>query len=146
MQAMLSLFGRAFDDPDQYESAPPSTAYLAALLGSPLFIAVAALEVDLVVGGLAAYVLPKFEQECNEIYIYDLAVDEPFRRRGIATGLIDTLRIVATDRGASVMYVQAHRDDGPAVALYSKLGTGEDVLHFDIEPQRGGADDAIPRT
>lgn len=26
------------------------------------------------VGGLAAYVLPKFEQERSEVYIYDLAI------------------------------------------------------------------------
>lgn len=135
MHAMLSLFGRAFGDADTYESARPGTDYLAALLGSPGFVAVAALSAGLVVGGLAAYVLPKFEQARSEVYIYDLAVDEPFRRRGIATGLIDQLRAVAAERGAWVIYVQADRGDGPAVALYSKLGVGEDVLHFDIRPQ-----------
>ena len=36
------------------------------------------------VGGLAAYVLPKFEQERSEVCIYDLAVAEPHRRQGIA--------------------------------------------------------------
>jgi len=33
-----------------------------------------------------------------------------------------------------VLYVQADLDDGPAIALYSKLGSREDVLHFDIPP------------
>ena len=74
-----------------------------------------------------------------DIYIYDLAVDEPFRRRGIATGLIDKLRAVAVARGAWVIFVQADPGDAPAVALYSKLGAREDVLHFDIAP-RGLAD------
>lgn len=28
--------------------------------------------------------------------------------------------------------------DAPAIALYTKLGTREDVLHFDIPASRGG--------
>jgi aminoglycoside 3-N-acetyltransferase I len=139
MHAMLSLFGRAFDDPDNYESARPGAAYLAELLGSPNFIAVAALHAGCVVGGLAAYVLPKFEQARSEVYIFDLAVDEPFRRRGVAAGLIDAVRAVAADRGAWVVYVQADRGDAPAVALYSRLGVGEEVLHFSFPPRGGVA-------
>ncbi|WP_439630221.1 AAC(3)-I family aminoglycoside N-acetyltransferase [Gemmata sp.] len=146
MRSMLSLFGRAFADPGTYESAQPGADYLAGLLGSPGFVAVAALDAGRVVGGLAAYVLPKFEQARTEVYIYDLAVDEPFRRRGVATGLIDRLRAVAADRGAWVIYVQADRGDGPAVALYSKLGVGEEVLHFDIAPHRGVATGTAPGT
>jgi aminoglycoside 3-N-acetyltransferase I len=137
LESMLSLFGRAFGDPDTYDKARPGPGYLAGLLGSPGFVAVAAIHEGRVVGGLAAYVLPKFEQARSELYIYDLAVDEPFRRRGIATGLIDRLRAVAVDRGAWVIYVQADRGDAPAVGLYSKLGVREDVLHFDIAPRRG---------
>jgi aminoglycoside 3-N-acetyltransferase I len=33
-----------------------------------------------------------------------------------------------------VIYVQAEYGDDPAIALNSKLGTREDVLHFDIAP------------
>jgi ribosomal protein S18 acetylase RimI-like enzyme len=139
LESMLSLFGRAFDDPDSYDKARPGSAYLTGLLGSPGFVAVAAIQNGAVVGGLAAYVLPKFEQARSEIYIYDLAVDEPFRRQGIATGLIDKLRAIAVARGAWVIFVQADPGDAPAVALYSKLGAREDVLHFDIAP-RGLAD------
>jgi ribosomal protein S18 acetylase RimI-like enzyme len=134
MYSMLSLFGRAFDDADTYTSSPPDAGYLAGLLGSPGFIAVAALDGDRVAGGLAAYVLTKFEQARSEVYIYDLAVDEPDRRQGVATGLVDTVRAVAAARGAWVVYVQADRDDAPAIALYSKLGVREEVFHFDIPP------------
>ncbi len=44
------------------------------------------------------------------------------------------LRHVATQRGAWVIFVQADLGDDPAIALYDKLGTREEVLHFDIEP------------
>jgi aminoglycoside 3-N-acetyltransferase I len=84
------------------------------------------------VAGLVAYVLEKFEQERTEIYIYDLAVAERVRRRGIATALIRALQAIAKVRGAWVIYVQADYGDDPAIRLYESLGQREDVMHFDI--------------
>lgn len=132
---MLTTFGEAFGDVESYSSARPSARYLERLLGSDTFIAIAALESGRVVGGLAAYELQKFEQERSEIYIYDLAVAAEHRRNGIATALIRELQGIATERGAYIIYVQADRTDPPAIALYSKLGVREDVLHFDIPPR-----------
>jgi len=77
-------------------------------------------------------VLPKFEQERSEVYIYDLAVADAHRREGIATALIMALKNVAASRGAYMIFVQADIGDDPAIALYTKLGIREDVLHFDI--------------
>jgi aminoglycoside 3-N-acetyltransferase I len=133
MNAMLTMFGEAFQDTSTYSNARPSAAYMERLLGSDTFIALAALKGDEVVGGLAAYVLPKFEQERSEVYIYDLAVAEAYRREGIATAMITELKTVASLRGAYVIFVQADYGDDPAIALYTKLGIREDVLHFDIE-------------
>ena len=134
MRDLLRMFGRAFDDMPTYTAVQPDDAYLAHLLGSDTFIAVAALqgEGEVVVGGLAAYVLPKFERARSEVYLYDLAVADTHRRRGIATALIAELRRIAAARGAWVVFVQADYGDDPAVALYTKLGTREDVMHFDI--------------
>jgi|SRR5262245_3397344 len=132
MDGLLTMFGDAFDDSQTYGRARPSPAYLRRLLGSDYFIALAALRNDEVVGGLAAYELRKFEQERSEIYIYDLAVAAPHRRQGIATALILELKGIAAARGAYVIFVQADLGDEPAIALYTKLGVREDVLHFDI--------------
>jgi aminoglycoside 3-N-acetyltransferase I len=134
MGALLSAFGEAFDDVQRYSGNRPSAAYLRGLLGSDYFIALVALKGGEVVGGIAAYELKKFEQECSEIYIYDLAVAAAHRREGIATALIAGLKKIAAARGAYVIFVQADTgvEDAPAIALYSKLGTREDVLHFDI--------------
>jgi aminoglycoside 3-N-acetyltransferase I len=97
-----------------------------------MFIGLVALKAGEVVGGIAAYELKKFEQERSEIYIYDLAVAEAHRREGIATALIQKLKELALTRGAYVIFVQADYGDEPAIALYSKLGIREEVLHFDI--------------
>lgn len=132
MHGMLSVFGEAFDDADTYGRARPSAAYFERLLGGDTFLALAAVVDGQIVGGLAAYELHKFEQERSEIYIYDLAVAEAHRRKGIATALIRELQRLAAQRGAYVVFVQADQGDDPAIALYTKLGTREDVHHFDI--------------
>jgi len=138
MHALLTTFGEVFEDAETYGAARPRAAYLERLLGSDDFIALGALKGSDVVGGLAAYVLHKFEQERSEIYIYDLAVAAAHRREGIATALILELKRIAAARGAYVIFVQADPVDAPAIALYTKLGTREDVLHFDIGIRQQG--------
>ena len=133
MRAMLAMLGEAFGEVETFAAAPPSDVYLRRLLGREHFIALAAVLDGAVVGGLAAYELEKFEQERSEIYIYDLAVAEEHRRTGIATAVIEMLREIARKRGAYVIFVQADYVDPPAIALYTKLGAREDVLHFDIK-------------
>lgn len=134
LRRMLALFGEAFEDPATYGQRQPDDAYLRALLANPTFVAVAGCVGERVVAGLAGYVLPKFEQARSEFYLYDLAVDAAFRRRGLATALIAALRAHLRGRGVHVIFVQADREDDPAIALYTRLGTREDVLHFDIAP------------
>lgn len=128
-----AMFGAAFDEPDTYGGDPPPGAHLAEVLAKDHVVALVALAGEEVVGGLVAYELDKLERARREIYIYDLAVAEGHRRRGIATALIERCRDIAAARGAWVVYVQADYEDAPAVALYEKMGRREEVLHFDIE-------------
>lgn len=139
LRSMLALFGEAFGERETYLARQPDDDYLRRLLANEHFIAIAALDGPDVVGGLAAYVLPKFEQARNEIYIYDLAVKHEHRRKGVATAMIECLKRLAAQRGAYVIFVQADYGDDAAIALYSRLGIREDVLHFDIAPGDGAA-------
>ncbi|MHB8812460.1 MAG: AAC(3)-I family aminoglycoside N-acetyltransferase [Steroidobacteraceae bacterium] len=129
-------FAEAFSDSETYCSEPPSDDYLGGLLADPHIIVLVALVESQVTGGLVAYELRKFERRRSEIYIYDLAVAEPFRRRGIASALLQELCRIAAGRGASSVFVQADYVDEPAISLYAKFGAREEVLHFDIEPAR----------
>lgn len=135
MDAMRAMFGAAFEDEATYLGKPPSADEARAWLAREGVIALAAVEDGAVIGGLVAYVLPKFEQARSEIYLYDLAVDAAHRRRGVATALIRHLQAMAAERGAWVIFVQADQGDDAAIALYTRLGTREDVLHFDIAPR-----------
>lgn len=134
MAGLLDMFAAAFEDPEHYASARPDAAYHRRLLTREDVVALVAERDGAVVGGLVAYELVKFEQARSELYIYDLAVAEAHRRQGIATMLIERLKAIARACGAWVIYVQADYADEPAIALYSKLGVREDVLHFDIAP------------
>ena len=132
MRELNALFAAAFEDPASYQSSPPSESDVRQQLEDERTIVLAAYDKSTIVGGLVAYLLRKLEQERSEIYIYDLAVAEAHRRCGVATALIDALGRAAAELGAWVIYVQADYGDEPAIALYSKLGKREDVMHFDI--------------
>jgi aminoglycoside 3-N-acetyltransferase I len=133
---MLDLFSDVFSDPNSYSTNRPSNDYIKQLLSDKKFIAlVAKNDSGKVIGALASYVLRKFEQERSEIFIYDLGVAKEFRRQKIASNLIEKLKIIGKEIGAYMIFVQADKDieDLPAIALYKKLGTQEDVFHFDID-------------
>jgi aminoglycoside 3-N-acetyltransferase I len=143
LKDLLRVFGEAFGEVDTYQNLVPSNDYLTRLLSKQHFIAVVAMKGEEVVGGLAAYELDKFEQDRREMYIYDLAVAQSHRRRGVATGMIGELRRIASERNVYVIFVQADLGDGPAIALYESFATKETAHHFDIEvraavPQRRG--------
>jgi aminoglycoside 3-N-acetyltransferase I len=132
LRGLNALFAAEFDDPESYTATPPNDAYLTRQLASSQTLALVAYDGDTLIGGLVAYELPKLERARSEIYIYDLAVAEAHRRKGVATALIEALKPFARNCGAWVIYVQADYGDEPAVALYTKLGVREDVMHFDI--------------
>src|SRR5215475_12738053 len=133
LKELLRVFGHAFNDNETYQHAIPTDEYLTSLLSKEHFIVVVAMVGKTVVGGLAGYVLEKFEQQRREIYIYDLAVSDAHRRKGVATGTINTLSKIAAGQGAYVIFVQADLEDGPAIALYRSFGTMKAAHHFDIE-------------
>ena len=124
MDAMRAMFGAAFEDEATYLGKPPSADEARAWLAREGVIALAAVEDGAVIGGLVAYVLPKFEQARSEIYIYDLAVAEAHRRRGVATALIRRLQAIAAERGIAVTtlviaWVRRHAS-GPLPILGSR--------------------------
>ena len=132
LRQLNAVFAEAFEEAETYLRAPPSEAYLQQVLGKEHVIVLVALKESAVVGGLVAYELHKLERARSEIYIYDLAVAEPHRRQRVATRLIEQLRAIAHQRGAWMVYVQADHGDDAAISLYEKLGTREEVLHFDL--------------
>ncbi len=52
------------------------------------------------------------------MFLYELAVDEPFQRRGIGRALVSALAELARERGCNEMFVFADDDNERALATY----------------------------
>jgi ribosomal protein S18 acetylase RimI-like enzyme len=62
----------------------------------------------------------------TEMFLYELGVDPPARRRGVGRALVEALLALARARGCYGMYTLAEDDDVPAKATYASAG-GRDV-------------------
>jgi ribosomal protein S18 acetylase RimI-like enzyme len=58
----------------------------------------------------------------TEMFLYELAVDGPFRRQGLARGLVGRLGRLAKERGCYGMWVVTDEANGAALATYQGSG------------------------
>lgn len=100
----------------------PSDYYLRNLLVREDFHILVAMDGDKVIGGLTAYELPMYKEEVNEIFLYEIGVDEDYRMKNIATKLIEHLKQIALEKGIPEMYVGTELNNIPAQSLYKKTG------------------------
>jgi ribosomal protein S18 acetylase RimI-like enzyme len=61
----------------------------------------------------------------TEMFLYELFVDDRFRRRGIGKALVTALADLARDRGCYGMWVLTDSDNSPAVMTYNSLGASD---------------------
>lgn len=57
----------------------------------------------------------------TEMFIYELGVDEKFRRQGIGGALVESMQTLAKERGCYGMWVLVDNDNEPALATYRKV-------------------------
>ena len=76
----------------------------------------------------------------TEMFLYELGVDEPFRRRGIGTALVRALAERAADRGCYGMWVLTDHDNTAARATYGAAGgtAGDDATQLMLDWRFGG--------
>lgn len=117
----LNVMARVFEA----DAVDDRDSHLADLLRSPHFWAFTATIESRVVGGLTAYSLPMARNRARELFIYDLAVDAAYRRRGVATRLMTAARRSANIEGIDVIFLVAENDDAHALAFYRALGMNE---------------------
>lgn len=60
-----------------------------------------------------------------EMLLYELGVDEAFRRRGIGRALVEELKTLARDVGCSGMWVPVEQRNDVATALYRATGADD---------------------
>ena len=65
----------------------------------------------------------------TEMFLYELAVDERYRERGIGTALSNALRALAVELGCYDMWVLTDADNDAALGTYRKSGATESSTH-----------------
>ena len=57
-----------------------------------------------------------------EMFLYELGVEEPYRRQGVATALMQRLVDLCHERGCGEMFVLTDDDNAAGQATYAKAG------------------------
>lgn len=109
--------GDLFDEPPR----PEWTARFLARDGHHLLVAY----VDDVPVGFVTGIETLHPDKGTEMLLYELAVDERHRRRGVGRALSEALLALAHERGAFGMWVPVDPGNDPAVATYRAAGSGE---------------------
>ena len=74
-----------------------------------------------------------------ELFLNELSVVERARRHGVAMALLDALKQLAVDRGASLIWVLTDEANEAAMATYRRAGgtwDGQPTVMFEIAPMR----------
>ena len=101
--------------------SPPDRGWTSKFLAEPghhLLLAY----VDEAVAGFVSGVETTHPDKGTEMFLYELAVDEPFRRQGIGRALVAALADVAIDSGCYGMWVGTEHDNVAALATYRSAG------------------------
>ena len=115
-------------------TAPPATyETLVALLNRADFHVVAAFVENEIVGGFTGYELEMYTENATELFVYEVGVEEDYRRRGIGRGLVEAARELCVSRGLSALYIPAMADDERAVAFYAACGLKREEVAWFIE-------------
>lgn len=130
---LVLLFNREF------ESADPeyvNKQNIELLLARPEFVCIAAFDRDEIVGGITGYELRMYDRPGSAMYLYDLAVTEKNRRRGIGSGLVREMQAYCRRTGIRELFVQADSSDEHALAFYDSLGgKPSDAVQFTFDLQ-----------
>jgi aminoglycoside 3-N-acetyltransferase I len=85
------------------------------------------------VGYLLAYRLQRPDRQAAQMFIYEIAVAEGFRRRGLASALLGEIRRLARAEGMFEAFVLTSRGNEAARSLYASTGAvveDDDALLF----------------
>ena len=78
-------------------------------------------------GFLTAHRLQRFDRRRAEVLLYEIGVDDRFRRRGVGAALIAEVKRWAREVGADEVWVLTNTGNAAAMGLYASTGGEEDV-------------------
>lgn len=115
--AMAARLDPLFDDGDMWDAVQGNR-----FLANPDNLLLVAFRGDTACGFLTAHRLQRFDARRAEVLLYEIGVDEAFRRRGIGAALIAGVNDWARKVGADETWVLTHAENAAAMALYARTG------------------------
>ncbi len=100
-------------------------AYMRAFLADARHYFIVAYDGEEPVGYVFAYRLARFDGRPPMVFIYEIAVVEQHRRRGIGRALIEETKRLAHENGCRKVFVSTNRSNEAAMALYRSAGGEE---------------------
>ena len=73
-------------------------------------------------GFLYAYLLPSPKSSNSKIFLYSIDVFEKYRRTGVASKLIENLKVIAKENNCKGVFVLTKLNNVAAMQLYQKTG------------------------
>lgn len=109
---------------------PPPQTELNAWLVNPNHHVWLALDQETIVGGLTAYTLPCYQQSGQELFIYEVGVDDGYQRQGIGKALVNACIAYAKAASYLSVYVATEPGNLRARKLYAAAGGTEEVVSW----------------
>jgi|GEM_PF-5345854 len=100
----------------------PNNEHLTQLLKDDRTYLVAALQGDLVMGYALAYRFPSLYRADHLAYLYDIGVEEEFRKQGVGKRMINTLLPQLKLDGVSELWLGTGTDNQAGQALFGATG------------------------
>jgi ribosomal protein S18 acetylase RimI-like enzyme len=115
---------------ERLATRPPRTK----LLHEPGVIFLVAFDDGEPVGFVLAYELQRRHGFDVTLCVYEIEVDEAYRRRGIGAQLMRELERIARERGVAEGFVLTDADNAAAMRLYGSVGgKRNDVVEWDFD-------------
>ena len=127
--SVLQLFESVFEMKDL---EIPTTKHLNKILNSEeLYVFTASIQ-QKIIGAICAYKLEQYYSKKPLAYIFDLAVVMEFRRKGVGSILIESVRQYFKENGFEEIFVQADQSEHYALDFYRSTRpiAEEKVIHF----------------
>lgn len=116
----------------QFAGMDVTGEYLKRFLENPLTYLIIAEVEGQMAGFLLAHALPRLKQESYKMFIYEIDVAEPFRRRGAGTALIRHIREIVEQQKMMNAFVFTGYSNTGAVEFYKQTGgkieNGDDLM------------------
>ncbi len=129
IRAILPGEGAQIVDAGHLFDTPPELAVAERFLVTPGHHLLMAFE-DGAPAGFVSGVELTHPDKGTEMFLYELAVDEAFRHRGIGRALVTALREIARQRSCYDLWVLTDADNDAALGTYRATGTTDESSHL----------------